>query len=287
MSIASLITTSVLEIATIEEKYLNTKYFSISLSCVSKKKILEAYYETLEDFIVIVGGFVQYYSIIKHGEDYLKNNYLLFKEKFEENLYKRKNISLKILLLFNQLMEYYEKNFFEEIQKYFINLNGNYIVNYEKILNMVFDLSEIAALTLSGIRFSCNNIKDSILEKNISFQKLETNIECEKECPFLNKGKECLHIIITNELVQIPNWSEKILEIFSSYYKEPQHLSIFMDYKLVNNYLWNDNDFKNYYKYYQIFGAYYFVNVEHIDFGKWEKEIDIVPFQHLSSCILS
>ena len=69
------------QIATIEEKYLNTKYFSISLSCVSKKKILEAYYETLEDFIVIVGGFVQYYSIIKHGEDYLKNNYLLFKEK--------------------------------------------------------------------------------------------------------------------------------------------------------------------------------------------------------------
>ena len=290
MSIASLITTSLLEIATIEERYFKTKLFEKSLQCPSKRAIFEAYNETLEDFLVVLGGFVQYFDIIKEDKFiFVDNLHKIFKEKFEENIIKKSRVSSKMVILFMLLIEHYETLFFEEIKKCYENLSKSYILDYEVILNIVFDLVEISGLILCGVRLSCEHIKDSILEETkCSFlEKLEHPPICQAICPFRDKGKDCLHIIVTNETIKIPTWADKILNVFATFYYDPKDLSIFIDYKLVDKYQWDELKFQTFTKYSEIFGAYYFVNAENVDFNKWNKYVDIVPFSYLSSCILS
>lgn len=286
MSIASLITTSILEIATIEDRYFKTKLFEKSLQCPSKRALFEAYNETLEDLLVILGGFVQYFDIIKEDRNsFINNIHQIFKEKLKENIVKKEHISSKMVILFQLLIEHYENFFFEEIKNCYVD---EYI-NYEKLLNIVFDLVEIVGLTLCGVRLSCENIKDSILNENCCtyLSELDYPTICQEICPFKDKGKDCLHIIVTNETIKIPTWADKILNVFASFYINPKNLSIYIDYKLVDKYQWDDMKFNTFVKYSEIFGGYYFVNAENVDFRKWISAVDIVPFSHLSSCILS
>lgn len=280
MTIKKMISSSFIELASIESKYFRKKLFSRSLSCFSKKSILESYYEALEDFVVIFSGTFEYQQ--EMGDITSIKLAKTFRKKFENHMKEKVDgISCKMLILFDLLIEEYENLLFSEIDECFNTCSEK---SYEKALNIIFDLAELAALILSGIRFSCKNLKDEIIDINPILSNI--NYNCDISCPFLNKGKECLHIIVTDETIKIPDWSDKLLNIFATYYKNPKDLSIFIDYKLVSKYEWNKHKSNVFNKYLNVFGGYYLVNVDNVDFKEWENDVDIVPFSHLSSCIL-
>lgn len=277
MNYTEALTKGLRDLDDIQNMALKKEVFKLNV-CDCKKDILTNYYNALGAVLVDVVNFL--FNKDVRSEEEL--DFIFLKNKFYklayEDLYKRPNISKKLLYLFEVYHKPIENLMFRQIEKnlkeYFEQ--GKLQKYHPIIINSIVDYAEFIVFALASFKIDCNNISSNLFSemKNPPIKNICANHTCEI-CPNFEQCKhhkelkeEEFHIYMFKEFNEDDGWLIPLIELLLKYHKNPKNIKIVVDYKLFPSFSYTEYNIKRCEYILKHFTKIQFINYEHIDFKK-------------------
>lgn len=291
---------SIYELHVLKKKATSKDVICSGLLCGCKQKLLSNYLAISSNLMNLSGALSQALSVITDVDsfnDRMKAMKSIFRESALHDLVTKDGVSSvacpKMIILFYIIQKQMEDVLFEEMSRKLLpflgSKNGEKIKICREILDDIYDFTEAAVFTLSGLRINCYNISEDIYKHPFSpIKECPTNINKHeaRNCIFLSGRQkvECLHLFMTDSFVKVKRWIDTYFDLFKQYHKAPEHVHLIIDFKLMDKYTWTEEDCSRYKELQDFFGCVYVVNSEHIDFNGFE--VDTVDIHDIKECVL-
>lgn len=285
---------TILELRVLRDKSLNgNTILSSGFMCRCKKIILNHYITSASNTMVSLIELIQTINNYPN-ETYIYDKFEKIKHRFSNeiytNLHIHNEVNTKFVLLYEFTYKMIEQIMFDNIYTLIIHIYNNLEKSEElseDILDIIYELTENAVFYLSGLRINCNNIKNTILTDDCKENsyicpicELTDNIQCSS----VNNESECLYLILIPQLIDTL-WFDNLIDILCKYHTNPKNIKLFLDYNLIEPFIWNDINELRYNKLLSLFNEVYLVNCPHIDFKSMYENKNIIKQPNLNMCI--
>lgn len=250
------------------------KMIARGLSCICKDVIITNYTRALKNVMISLTGLIHRitHRSAEQLEDAVKSVVSIFRQEAYDETYYGKNVSPKMLFLFELTQKALENAIFDEISREITpnkrtktraQLHGH-------VLAEIYDLAEVAILNLSGVRLDPRKLSDNMFNTRHFVYDKEKVLPFDRSkivgCPFANGSKyfenEILHIFLCDRLLSVRSWIVNYIEILRDYFEEVGQLILVLDFKLVSEKDWTSDviEFWRSLKLDEIFGKVYCTN---------------------------
>jgi len=245
---------SIFELNVIKEEALKKENF-MKVYCNCKKIILENYYNALGYLMI---------SLIKHfyRKDIhpecsfdLENIQKDFFEHIYGDLYRKGKVSFIMLSLFELFFKPIETEMFNMIENYLkkIDKNEDKRPIERELLSEIVNYGELVVFYLSSLRVNCQNFSLKLLNEveYVKERQICKICNCDEkvcvykgvECPthkFIEKNGEEIYFYVFPELND-EKFFIPFLEKVKKYHKNYKTIKIVFDFKLFDEYMFNEN----------------------------------------------